>query len=112
MITTYAQLQKRSSGIELRIYLKVDRDHWYYFNYNFDRQQLRVYSSLGEWNDLIRNLSEKDRIVEGKSEQGIYRFSLGTKNDADNFARYIMNVGSADAATYEESDEEEDSDGE
>ena len=112
MITTYAQLQKRSSGIELRIYLKVDRAHWYYFNYNFDRQQMRVYSSLGEWNDLIRNLSEKDRIVEGKSEQGIYRFSLGTKNDADNFARYIMNVGSSDAATYEESDEEEDSDGE
>ena len=111
MITTRAQIQKRSTGIELRLYLQVDAGHWYYFNYNFDRQIMKVYSSIGEFNDLIRNTSEKDRIVEGKSEEGVYRYSLATKTEAQNFSKYIMNLGSSDTGTdidFEEESEEED----
>ena len=111
MITTRAQIQKRSTGIELRLYLQVDAGHWYYFNYNFDRQIMKVYSSIGEFNDLIRNVSEKDRIVEGKSEEGVYRYSLATKTEAQNFSKYIMNLGSSDTGTdidFEEESEEED----
>ena len=110
MITTRAQIQKRSTGVELRLYLQVDAGHWYYFNYNFDRQIMKVYSSIGEFNDLIRNTSEKDRIVEGKSEEGVYRYSLATKTEAQNFSKYIMNLGSSDTATdidFEEESEEE-----
>ena len=110
VITTRAQLQKRSTGVELRMYIQVDRDHWYYFNYNFDRQIMKVYSSLGEWNDMIRNLDEKSRIVEGKSDMGVYRYSLATKNEAESFSRYMMNITDPNvspADDEEEYDEEE-----
>lgn len=110
VITTRAQLQKRSTGVELRMFVQVDRDHWYYFNYNFDRQIMKVYSSLGEWNDMIRNLDEKARIVEGKSEMGVYRYSLATKSEAESFSRYMMNITDPNASPNddeEEYDEEE-----
>jgi hypothetical protein len=49
--------------------------------------------------------------VEGKSEEGVYRYSLTTKTEAQNFSKYIMNLGSSDTATDidfdEESEEEE-----
>jgi hypothetical protein len=108
IITTRAQMQKRATGTELRIYLQVDADHWYYFNYNFDRQAMKVYSSIGEFNDLIRNVSEKDRIVEGKSSEGVYRYSLATKTEAQNFSRHIMNIGNPDAASDVEEELDED----
>ena len=108
IITTRAQMQKRATGTELRIYLQVDADHWYYFNYNFDRQAMKVYSSIGEFNDLIRNVSEKDRIVEGKSSEGVYRYSLATKTEAQNFSRHIMNIGNPDAAGDVEEELDED----
>ncbi len=109
MITTRMQLHKRGTGTELRIFLQVDRDHWYYFNYNCDRQIMRVYSSIGEFNDLIRNTKEGDRVVEGKSTEGTYRYSLGTKNEAESFSRNLSDIENPNH-NIEDYDEEEESD--
>ena len=69
---------------------------------------MKVYSSIGEFNDLIRNVSEKDRIVEGKSTEGVYRYSLATKSEAQNFSRHIMNIGNPDVASDIEDESDED----
>lgn len=111
MITTRMQLQKRGTGLELRFILQVDRSHWYYFNYNCDKQTLKIYSSIGEFNDLIGRVSEKNRTVDGKSGEGAYRYSLATKVEAENFSRHMTDMGNTSSSNLDEEnndDEQED----
>ena len=46
--------------------------------------------------------------MEGKSSEGVYRYSLATKTEAQNFSRHIMNIGNPDAASDVEEELDED----
>ncbi len=71
-----AQLFKKGNSVNLILYIQVASDHWYYFNYEFNSQQLLIQSSVGEWVDMIKSLPADKRTVSGKSNQGDYRYRI------------------------------------
>ena len=81
-----AQLHKRGNGIYLVLYIQVATDHWYYFNYEFNSQQMLIQSSVGEWVDMIKSLSADKRHVSGKSDHGDYRYRISpSRTEVPNF---------------------------
>lgn len=73
-----AQFYKKGNGTYLTIYIQVASDHWYYFNYEFNSQQMIIYSSVGEWVDMIKSIPPEKRVTEGKNGQGDYRYRIGS----------------------------------
>ena len=71
-----AQFAHRGSSTNLILYLQVAADHWYYFNYDFNAQQLYIQSSVGEWVDMIKALPADKRQVSGRGDVGTYRYRI------------------------------------
>ncbi len=105
-----AQIFKRGTTTNLTLYIQVASDHWYYFNYEANTQQLTIYSSVGEWVDMIKGLSADQRQVSDKT--GTFHYRVGSsKNDVANFLlRFGQTDGSSatDSEDGEEDSEEED----
>ena len=81
-----AQLYKKANGIHLVLYLQVASDHWYYFHNEFNRQQMLIQSSVGEWVDMIKMIPADKRQYSGKSEQGVYRYRISpSRTEVPNF---------------------------
>lgn len=81
-----AQLHRRGNGVYLVLYIQVASDHWYYFNYEFNSQQMLIQSSVGEWVDMIKALPADKRHVSGKSDQGDYRYRITpSRTEVPNF---------------------------
>lgn len=81
-----AQLHRKGNGVFLVLYIQVASDHWYYFNYEFNSQQMLIQSSVGEWVDMIKALPADKRHVSGKSDQGDYRYRISpSRSEVPNF---------------------------
>lgn len=81
-----AQIYKRGNGTYLTLYLQVAGDHWYYFNYEYGTQTMTIYSSVGEWVDMIKQIPADKRQVEGNSALGTYRYKIGSsRSEVQNF---------------------------
>ena len=81
-----AQLHRKGNGVYLVLYIQVAADHWYYFNYEFNSQQMLIQSSVGEWVDMIKALPADKRHVSGKSDQGDYRYRISpSRTEVPNF---------------------------
>ena len=91
-----AQLHRKGNGVYLVLYIQVASDHWYYFNYEFNSQQLLIQSSVGEWVDMIKALPADKRHVSGKSDQGDYRYRISpSRTEVPNF---LLRMGGNTAA--------------
>lgn len=105
-----AQFYKRGSGVYLIMYIQIASDHWYYFNYEFNSQQMTIYSSAGEWIDMIKAIPPDKRATSGKSEQGTYRYRVGSsRTEVQNFLLRIegLNNGGGSVPGDDEEDSEE-----
>ncbi len=81
-----AQMYHKGNGNYLVLYIQVASDHWYYFNYEFNSQQMLIQSSVGEWVDMIKALPADKRHVSGKSDQGDYRYRISpSRSEVPNF---------------------------
>ena len=81
-----AQLYRKGNGTYLVLYIQVATDHWYYFNYEFNSQQMLIQSSVGEWVDMIKMLPADKRHVGGKADQGDYRYRITpSRTEVPNF---------------------------
>lgn len=81
-----AQLYRKGQGTYLVLYIQVAADHWYYFNYEFNSQQMLIQSSVGEWVDLIKAMPADKRTISGKSDQGNYRYRISpSRTEVPNF---------------------------
>ena len=81
-----AQLYRKGQGTYLILYIQVASDHWYYFNYEFNSQQMLIQSSVGEWVDMIKALPADKRTVSGKGDQGNYRYRITpSRTEVPNF---------------------------
>ena len=81
-----AQFYRKGNGVYLILYIQVASDHWYYFNYEFNSQQMLIQSSVGEWVDMIKALPADKRHVSGKSDQGDYRYRITpSRSEVPNF---------------------------
>ena len=81
-----AQLYRKGNGVHLVLYIQVAADHWYYFNYEFNSQQMLIQSSVGEWVDMIKALSADKRHVGGRGDVGDYRYRITpSRTEVPNF---------------------------
>ena len=77
-----AQLYMDKGVQKLKLYVEAAKDHWYFFYFDFQAQDLTLYSSVGTWDEKIKALPlEQRRIaVEGL---GTYVYHVG------NVANYV-----------------------
>ena len=81
-----AQLYHKGNSEHLILYIQVASDHWYYFNYEFNSQQMLIQSSVGEWVDMIKGLSADQRRAAGKGDVGDYRYRISpSRTEVPNF---------------------------
>lgn len=81
-----AQLFRKGNAVHLILYIQVATDHWYYFNYEFNSQQMLIQSSVGEWVDMIKALPADKRRAAGKGDVGDYRYRISpSRTEVPNF---------------------------
>lgn len=102
-----AQVYKRGNETYLTLYLQPASDHWYYFNFEFSTQRMTVYSSVGEFIDLIKQIPPEKRLVSGKGGVGTFNYRVGTsRSEVQNFL-LKMEGGTPVEDEYDEYDDEE-----
>jgi len=73
-VDAYIELVERGSGDVFDMYLKVDRNTWYYIAYS--PGGLQVLSSNRAFNDIVYELKASDRRVKAKQGEAQYIYSL------------------------------------
>ncbi len=101
-----AQLFQKGNRVNLILYLQVASDHWYYFNYEFNSQQMLIQSSVGEWVDMIKALPADKRQQEGKGDQGYYRYRISpSRTEVPNFLLRMGGNAESPADDFDEGEE-------
>lgn len=102
-----AQIYKRGTGVYLILYVQIASDHWYYFNYEFNSQTLNIYSSAGEWIDMIKQIPADKRTIQGK-DMGSYRYRVGSsRTEVNNFLLRIEDLNKNGQVPDDEEDEDD-----
>lgn len=71
-----AQIYLRGKTPEMVFYIEAAKDHWYFFRYEINTQELTLYSSSGTWEDMVKALPLEQRKVE-KEGLGTFRYFIG-----------------------------------
>tara|TARA_B100001778_G_scaffold331050_1_gene334656 strand:- start:35 stop:1399 length:1365 start_codon:yes stop_codon:yes gene_type:complete len=79
----YVQLKRKKTKESLAIYIEVEDDLWYYFEYSSG--VMRVISSQEDFNAIISELKPDKREAKGERSQGPYSFMLGTERSKRKF---------------------------
>lgn len=79
-----AQIYMDKGNQKMKIYVEAAKDHWYFFYYDTQAQDLTIYSSYGTWDDLIKALPTDQRKV-SKEGLGTFFYHVGT------VANYVQN---------------------
>jgi hypothetical protein len=87
-VDAYMELVERGSGDVFDIYLRVDRNTWYYIAYS--PGGLQVLSSNNEFNDIVFNLKASDRRVRAKLGQAQYVYSLASQRRMELFINRFL----------------------
>ena len=82
------ELVEKGSGDIFDIYLKVDRNTWYYLAYS--PGGLQVLSSNREFNNMVFDLKAADRRVRAKVGQAQYIYSLAAPRRLELFLERFM----------------------
>ncbi len=81
----YIEITKKRSGDILDIYLEVNENQWYYFNYS--RNLMQAISSQTEFNTMITELKPEKRTSKGEKGEDTYRFNASTLKKKKDFLR-------------------------
>ena len=87
-VDAYVELVERGSGDVFDIYLRVNRNTWYYIAYS--PGGLQVLSSNRDFNDIVFNLKASDRRVKAKLGQAQYVYSLAAQRRMDLFIERFL----------------------
>lgn len=87
------RIYRRSNASHLTLYLQLAPDHWYYFDYEANTQQLAVMSNVGEWIDMIKTLPADKRQVDIR-HQGTFRYRVVSNNGE--VPNYLMSFSDED----------------
>jgi hypothetical protein len=89
-VNGYIEIGLRSAGDYMNIYLEVTKGLWYFFNYrNFIMQSI---SSDEEYNTLLLEMKEDDRIIKDRREEGDYELVISTKRKRIEFIREMEKI--------------------
>jgi len=64
---------------ELVFYIEAAKDHWYFFRYDINQQELTLYSSSGTWEDMVKMIPMEQRRV-ADEKLGTFRYAIGTNS--------------------------------
>ncbi len=78
-------IHKRKTGDEISIYLELDENNFYYFNYK--RGLMQSYSTNADFNTVIEETKKDKTKFKGKKEEEDYQYILSTKTKAIGFRR-------------------------
>lgn len=79
-----AQIYMEKGHQKMKFYVEAAKDHWYFFYFDSQTQDLTIYSSVGTWDDQIKALTTDQRKVE-KEGLGTFYYHVG------NVSNYVMN---------------------
>ncbi len=77
------QLERKRSGDLMTIFLMMDDQTWYFFQYN--RNYLYAFSSDDQFNTMISELKDDKRKVEGGKDAAAYQFIISNRRKVDDF---------------------------
>lgn len=82
------ELNRKSSGDIITIYLEFDESHWYFFHYR--NNVMQIYSSFKEFNDLLTGLESNKRQFH---QEGLplYQITPATQRRVDKFKEQFEN---------------------
>ncbi|MBQ4377261.1 MAG: hypothetical protein II793_06170, partial [Bacteroidales bacterium] len=101
-----AQIYKRGADAMLTLYMQVASDTWFYFNYNADKQQLVIYSSVGEWVDMVKALPADKRQQSDRT--GTFFYRIGTNRSE--VSTFLAKFGQQDDSSADDSSSDDDDD--
>lgn len=76
------EINRRTAGDIINIYLEFDEDTWFYFSYR--QNVMTLYSSKKEFNDALTAIDPAKRVFEEKGMPN-YTLAIGTKRRVDKF---------------------------
>ena len=82
-VTGHIELVRKKTRERLTIYIEIDEETWYFFDYN--NGVMRVVSSHADFNTIITELKPDKREFKGPKEKGPYSFMLGTERSMRKF---------------------------
>jgi hypothetical protein len=80
-------ISKKLTGNEITIYLQLDKDNFYYFNYK--KGLLKTFSSSEEFNKIISD-TKKDETKSKKKGKQDYQYVMGAVKDVAPFVATFM----------------------
>jgi len=78
-------ITKKRSGDIVDIYIELDGNNWYYFNYR--RNLMKVISSDEAFNDEIKEKDRDDRRYDNKKGEEPFTYMFGTEREVRDFKR-------------------------
>ncbi|MEQ8623967.1 MAG: hypothetical protein RJQ00_03900 [Vicingaceae bacterium] len=78
-------ITKKRSGDVVDIYIELDANNWYYFNYR--RNLMKVISSNEDFNNQIKEMKRDDRRYDNKKGEEPFTYMFGTERDVRDFKR-------------------------
>ncbi len=81
----YMEIIKKRSGEQLNLYIKLDEENWYFFNYANGLMQ--AISSDAKFNEAIKLLKPEKRRLEVDKGQKAYAFILSTEKKKKDFVK-------------------------
>jgi len=78
-------IEKKRSGDIVDIYIEIDPQNWYYFNYR--RGLMKAVSSNEEFNNQIQALKRDDRRYDNKKGEDPFTFMFGSDRERKSFLR-------------------------
>jgi hypothetical protein len=84
------RIEKARGGDKLYIYLKIDQNTWYYFEFN--KGLMNAVSSNNEFNNILKELKPKNRKQEVTKGPG-FQFAPCSPAKKDAFERKLLQAG-------------------
>ncbi len=81
----FIEISKKRSGDVFDMYLEINENHWYYFNYS--RNLMQAISSNADFNKVITELKPEKRTHKGEKGEETYRFNISTLKKKKDFLR-------------------------
>jgi len=89
MLKGYFEVIRRRSGDVFNLFLELDGNTWFYFNYTPGVMQ--VISSSIKFNEIINNIKPEKRVADEKGGKSPYQYLLSTERKKIEFIRRIEN---------------------
>ncbi len=80
-------ISRKLTGNDMTIYLQIDKDNFYYFNYK--KGLMKVFSSNEEFNKIVSE-TKKDETKNKVKDKLDYQFMLGAPKDVAPFVATFM----------------------